>query len=217
MKGLLQKDFRLMVKQSRFFGLFGFVAVIFASMVKDTSFIISYLTFIGFMFTLSTINYDEFDNGNAFLFSLPITRRGYVMEKYGFGLLMGGSCWLFGTLIALVSGQVRGTNSIQDTLEMALVFFPVMLLILEMMIPFQLKFGGEKGRIAAIVMAGIVFIVFLGVAEIAKMMHVDLNGLLNRLETMDGRVLGVFAAAVSIAGLLLSGRISVAIMEKKEF
>ena len=139
------------------------------------------------------------------------------MEKYGFGLLMGGSCWLFGTLIALVSGQVRGTNSIQDTLEMALVFFPVMLLILEMMIPFQLKFGGEKGRIAAIVMAGIVFIVFLGVAEIAKMMHVDLNGLLNRLETMDGRVLGVFAAAVSIAGLLLSGRISVAIMEKKEF
>ena len=49
------------------------------------------------------------------------------------------------------------------------------------------------------------------------MMHVDLNGLLNRLETMDGRVLGVFAAAVSIAGLLLSGRISVAIMEKKEF
>ena len=217
MKGLLQKDFRLMVKQSRFFGTIGFVAVIFPSMVKDTSFIISYLTFIGFMFTLSTINYDEFDNGNAFLFSLPITRRGYVMEKYGFGLLMGGSCWLFGTLIALVSGQVRGTNSIQDTLEMALVFFPVMLLILEMMIPFQLKFGGEKGRIAAIVMAGIVFIVFLGVAEIAKMMHVDLNGLLNRLETMDGRVLGVFAAAVSIAGLLLSGRISVAIMEKKEF
>ena len=65
MKGLLQKDFRLMVKQSRFFGTIGFVAVIFASMVKDTSFIISYLTFIGFMFTLSTINYDEFDNAEV--------------------------------------------------------------------------------------------------------------------------------------------------------
>ncbi len=217
MKGLLQKDFRLMVKQSSFFSTIGFVAVIFASVVKDTSFIISYLTFIGFMFTLSTINYDEFDNGNAFLFSLPITRRGYVMEKYGFGLIMGGVCWLFGTLIALISGQVRGTNSIQDTLGIALVFFPVMLLILEMMIPFQLKFGGEKGRIAAIVMAGIVFIVFLGAAKIAETMHVDLNGLLNRLETMDERVLGVLVAAVSVAGLLLSGRISVSIMEKKEF
>ena len=217
MKGLLIKDFKLLKNQKNFFIILIAIVIGMSAYMEDVSFIIGYLTFICSMFTLSSISYDEFDNGNAFLFSLPITRRGYVMEKYGFGLLMGGSCWLFGTLIALVSGQVRGTNSIQDTLEMALVFFPVMLLILEMMIPFQLKFGGEKGRIAAIVMAGIVFIVFLGVAEIAKMMHVDLNGLLNRLETMDGRVLGVFAAAVSIAGLLLSGRISVAIMEKKEF
>lgn len=217
MKGLLQKDFRLMVKQSKFFSTIAFITVIFASVVEDTSFIISYLTFIGFMFTLSTISYDEFDNGNAFLFSLPITRRGYVLEKYGFGLLMGGSCWMFATVIALVSGQVRGTNSIYDTLGVAFVIIPVMLLLLAMIIPFQLKFGGEKGRIAAIAMVGIVFIFFLGAAKIAELMHIDLNGLLNRLETMNTRVLGIFAIAVAIGGLLLSGRISISIMEKKEF
>ena len=34
---------------------------------------------------MSSISYDEFDNGNAFLFSLPITRKDYVLEKYIFG------------------------------------------------------------------------------------------------------------------------------------
>ena len=66
-------------------------------------------------------------------------------------------------------------------------------------------------------MVGIVFIVFLGVAKITKTMHIDLSGLLNRIETMDTRMLGVAAIAVSIGVLLLSGRISVTIMEKKEF
>lgn len=217
MKGLLQKDFRLMVKQSKFFSTIAFITVIFAGVVENISFIISYLTFIGFMFTLSTISYDEFDNGNAFLFSLPITRRGYVVEKYGFGLLMGGSCWIFATLIAVVCGQVRRTNSINDSLAVAFMIIPVMLLLLAIILPFQLKFGGEKGRIAAIAMVGIVFIVFLGVAKITKTMHIDLSGLLNRIETMDTRMLGVAAIAVSIGVLLLSGRISVTIMEKKEF
>ena len=46
-----------------------------------TSFPIGFLGFVGALFSLSSISYDEFDNGNAFLFSLPITRKDYVLDK----------------------------------------------------------------------------------------------------------------------------------------
>ena len=72
MKGLLIKDMKLMLNQKKFFVTIGFIAVMMAGVVKDTSFIISYMTVLGAMFTISTISYDEFDNGNAFLFSTTL-------------------------------------------------------------------------------------------------------------------------------------------------
>ena len=89
MKGLLIKDFKLMMMQKNFFLSIIAIAVVLTVFVKNPSFIIGYLTFIGSVFTLSTISYDEFDNGNAFLFSLPITRKLYALEKYVFGFLTG--------------------------------------------------------------------------------------------------------------------------------
>ncbi len=56
------------------------------------------------LFTLSTISYDEFDNGNAFLFSLPITRAGYVVEKYCFALILALSAWTISTLLVVIAG-----------------------------------------------------------------------------------------------------------------
>lgn len=68
MKGLLIKDFKLMMMQKNFFLSIIAIAVVLTVFVKNPSFIIGYLTFIGSVFTLSTISYDEFDNGNAFYF-----------------------------------------------------------------------------------------------------------------------------------------------------
>ena len=90
MKGLLIKDFKLLQGQKNFFITIIAIAGIMAIFMEDASFIIGYMTFVGSLFTLSTISYDEFDNGNAFLFSLPITRKDYILEKYGFGLIVGG-------------------------------------------------------------------------------------------------------------------------------
>jgi hypothetical protein len=217
MKGLLIKDIKLMLNQKKFFITIGFIALMLVSVVKDTSFIISYITFIGALFTLSTINYDEYDNGNAFLFSLPVTRSGYVAEKYGFGLMMGGSCWLFSLLIAIVSGEVRKTAAAWDILLTAIEIFPVILILLAMMIPFQLKFGGEKGRIAAIAVVGAVFVVCILVGKAADIMEIDLIDLLNRMPKLGwGAIVGLTMAAAA-ALLLLSASISVAIMKKKEF
>ena len=90
MTGLLIKDLKLMMMQRNALLMVGVIAVMVVMGGTDPSFVITYLTFIGVMYTMNTLSYDGADNGNAFLFSLPITRKGYVVEKYVFGLL-GGS------------------------------------------------------------------------------------------------------------------------------
>ena len=90
MKGLMIKDLKLMKAQKNFFLLILAVAVGMILFSEDVTFGLGFLTFVVSLFTLSTISYDEFDNGNAFLFSLPITRQTYVFEKYSLSLLLGG-------------------------------------------------------------------------------------------------------------------------------
>ena len=81
MKGLLIKDLKLLKGQKNFFVVLIVIAIVLSVSMSSPSFVIGYMTFIGAVFTLSTISYDEFDNGNAFLFTLPFSRMDYVIEK----------------------------------------------------------------------------------------------------------------------------------------
>ena len=65
MRGLLIKDFKLMKGQKNFFIITLVAGVGMAAFMDDASFVIGYMTFLGAMFTLSSISYDEFDNGNT--------------------------------------------------------------------------------------------------------------------------------------------------------
>ena len=94
MKGLLIKDFKLMKNQKNFFFIMIFIAAAMLFAEFESTFVVSYFTMIASMFVLSTISYDEYDNGYAFLFSMPFSRTSYVKEKYIFSILMGGGAWL---------------------------------------------------------------------------------------------------------------------------
>ena len=98
MKGLLIKDFKLLKGQKNFFMTITAISIIMIIVSPGTSFPIGFLGFVGALFSLSSISYDEFDNGNAFLFSLPITRKDYVLEKYIFGLISGIMFLLLGKM-----------------------------------------------------------------------------------------------------------------------
>ena len=143
MKGLLIKDFKLLKVQKNFFLLILCIAIgmeIFTN-ITSSSFIIGFLSFVATLFTLSSISYDEFDNGNAFLFSLPITRKSYVTEKYGFGMIMGSSFWAFGTLIVILKEIIAMKYVSIDTIMAAFIILPIVFSVLAIMLPFQLKFG----------------------------------------------------------------------------
>lgn len=216
MKGLLIKDFKLLKSQKNFFLLIAITAIGMSGL-KDSSFAIGYMAFFGSLFTISSISYDEFDNGNAFLFSLPITRKSYVIEKYSFGLLMGSSSWLLATLIVVITEQIKNTTLTTDIIMMALIIIPAMIFSLAVMLPFQFKFGGEKSRIALIAVVGMLIVIGIIIVKIANIFHIDLLSMFDNLPAMSMRTLIIAAIGIAVAALLLSFNISVKIMNKKEF
>ncbi len=217
MKGLLIKDFNLMKMQKKFFLIIVVMAIVIAFTSNDVSFILGYITFTMPLFTLSTMNYDEFDNGNAFLFTLPVSRKDYVVEKYCFGLLLETVSLALAVILLLLVGMAKGMGMVSDTLIGSPAVAAVMVVFLSVMIPLQIKFGAEKGRIAMIVVGGVVVGVGFGGIQILKMSKVDIAGLLGNVPELSYGVVFAIATAIVIAILLTSIKISIAIINKKEY
>lgn len=217
MKGLLIKDFKLLKGQKNFFMAIMAISIIMIITSPGTSFPIGFLGFVGSLFSLSSISYDEFDNGNAFLFSLPITRKDYVLEKYIFGLISGMTSLLLGTVISLVAIGITKTGSFNEIFITAGSLFPTILLILSIMLPFILKFGGEKGRIAIIGVMGFIFVIGLLLIKATEFKKIDLYALLKKLPQFEPQMYVLLFLLLSVIVLTISYLISLAIMKKKEF
>ncbi len=217
MKGLLIKDLKLMKNMRNTLIIIAIVALGMSFYTSDMSFIVVYLAVISTSFTSSTISYDEFENGNAFLFSLPVSRRDYAVEKHLFSLLMCGGGWLAGSVLTVCGGVFRDGLDPAESVMAALVLLPVAIGLSSFMIPVHLKYSGEKGRIVMIILMGGVFLIVISGAKIAEKLGIDFRELGERMPVMsDGMGLAA-ALGISLVLLLVSCKISIRIMEHKEF
>ena len=134
-----------------------------------------------------------------------------------FGLILGLGAWTVFTLLALVSNGFRRILPTGELMISAAMILPMFLVILAVMLPIQLRFGGEKGRIALIAALGILILLGLAVVKIAKGMGIDLAGLLDALPIISVGVLLAGALVAAVLLLLLSVWISLGIIKRKEF
>ena len=218
MKGLLVKDFKLMMLQKNFLLLI--LAIVIGMMIlsDDMVFPIGFLSFIASLFTVSTISYDDFDNGNAFLFTLPITRNNYVIEKYFLGLLFGCIAWILATVLGIIVTVLKDILPVTDLVQSSLIILPMMIVVQAIMLPFQLKFGGDKGRIAMIGAFGALAVISIVIVKGAEaIFKVDLISLLDNLPTVSMGVFLAITIIIALLMLLISTKISLSIMNKKEF
>ncbi len=218
MKGLLVKDFKLMMLQKNFLLLI--LAIVIGMMIftDDVVFPLGFLSFIVSLFTVSTISYDDFDNGNAFLFTLPITRNNYVIEKYSLGLLFGCIAWILATVLGIIATVLKDTLPVSDLVQSSLIILPMMIVVQAIMLPFQLKFGGDKGRIAMIGAFGALAVIVLVIVKGADVIfNIDLVSLLDNLPTVSMGFFLTITIIIALLMLLVSMKISLSIMNKKEF
>lgn len=216
MKGLFVKDMQLLAKQKKLI-LMMFVLSIFLTFEMTSSYVISYLTFVFAFLAVASLSLDEADNGYAFLFTLPVKRKTYILEKYIFAFLATGASCIVGCLLSLVFYITRGQMDIclQGILQ-AIIVFPGMLVFISFMYPCEFKFGSEQSRIImACTIACVMVIGYLGIRMMAKAeldIRVIAKWFKDHLVWMD---LGLFAGALLVYAI--SALISVQIMNKKEF
>ncbi|HIZ40031.1 MAG TPA: ABC-2 transporter permease [Candidatus Anaerobutyricum stercoris] len=211
MKGLLIKDFKLMKMQKRFFLLILLVGVVITFSSYDVAFTTGFMASVSSLFSISSISYDEFDNGNAFLFSLPISRRTYAVEKYIFGAILGCCAWVLAMIIAISVGFLKGIHPDTETWFSAFLILSMMFVILALMLPFQLKFGGERGRIVLLLVIG-------GLAPNGlELIGIDLLAMLDAMPAVNAGIMSFITLLIALLFLGVSCLISIGIVQKKEF
>ena len=94
---------------------------------------------------------------------------------------------------------------------------PIMIVVQAIMLPFQLKFGAEKGRIALIAVFMAVFVVVYGLAKALDANIMNLNRLIETGQKLGTAGVAAVIALIAVAALVVSAGISTRILSKKEF
>ena len=217
MKGLFVKDIELMKQQKQFFILVVVMGVILnlAGGSGSVSFATGYFTIVTAIFAITTISYDEFDNGLAFLMTLPVTRKQYVAEKYLLGAGLTAVAWGIATITGVIcKGVAELQVCLSEKIIGTLIYIPLALLVLAVSLPLVIHFGAEKGRYIAMVMWVVIIAVVYALIKTmglsADAVDAWLNGL-NRGMVLAGVVLFTVIVYMGSFG------IGVRLMEKKEF
>ena len=201
MKGLLVKDFLLMMKSKKVILFMLFIGIIGG--INDISFATGYILMVLAILSLSTISYDEANHGLKTLFTLPISKSDYVKEKYLFSLIITGIGF---ALVAILNCFSK--SGFMETF----IIVSTDLLLLALSLPFQLKEGNEKGRIVLfVVVFGCTFLfAFLNqfFSEFFESMEETLNAL-------DPTMFSVGLLITSIILYIISMMISIRIYNKK--
>lgn len=217
MKGLLVKDLRLVLQQKKFFVLLLFLAIML-NFNSDGTFAIGYLTGVGSIFVLSSITYDEYDNGYLFLMTLPIMKKSFAVEKYVFGIIINICAWTTGFLISLIFIIYKGGGfSPLDLLTESIIFIPVFSILISILLPLQLKFGYEKGKIAMVIAFAIIALVSVLCIKGLLVIGIDIEAYYNSLSGLHAALVDLIAFVTAAAAAAISCAASIRIMEKREF
>ncbi|MEY8353450.1 ABC-2 transporter permease [Lachnospiraceae bacterium 54-53] len=217
MKGMLIKDFMLLKNQKNFFMIICLVVAVMYFTNMNSVFAINYMTLMITMFTISTISYDEFDNGFSYLFTLPVSRKGYVAEKYLFGLITGGAAWCAAALLTAGAAVLKQKPVLNELFPSALIYLLLVLVLLTVSLPLHLKFGAEKSRMALLGVFGIVFAAVFCIVRGMRYLNYNTDVILAGLRTINPSVFMGGLGIVCVAAFIFSYFVSVRIMEKKQF
>ena len=179
---------------------------------------VSYITMLLSIFTLSTISYDEFDNGMSFLMTLPIERKTYAQEKYVFAGMTSLFSAVGTSVLAYIMGMVMGNPvDMTEVVGVACLIILVSWLMLAITIPLQIKYGAEKGRIAMILAIGALFGIFYVLAKVLSSTGTDMNGVVVFLTSLEPWQIVLGAVIVTVIMLIISYTICVRIINKMEY
>ena len=217
MAGLFEKDIRLILRNKQMVIVAAFMALMM-SFSGSIEMVLPYLTIFGTMFSVSTISFDEVDNGYSYIMTLPVTYKDYVYEKYMFCTAGGIAAGLVTMVFFLISTGIRNDSIITisgNTVTAAMSISDVTIAF--PLIPVQLRFGNSKSRIFIMVLIGAVIASVYVMDRVVGDVEQKAAAL---IKSVDGikplyGIIGVVAATMII--LAVSVMCSMRVMRRKQY
>lgn len=216
MKGLLIKDLRILSGAQKTTLIFLGIFEIWFACMGMAQMALGYTVILSVFLSVGTINYDEFNHGMQFLFTLPFERKEYVREKYLLGILVGGAGAVLGFVIVSIRNIITTGGFVWSQLGLVIGAYLMGVLILCVSLPIQLKFGTEIGRMVSLLVYGVLGMIGAIVLITLQEFSVDGSGILAWLEGQIGVAAAVPGGMLYLALIALSYKLSVRIVEKKE-
>lgn len=190
MKGLFLKDFRYMLTQKNFIILILIIGLAINLTMGDSYyFALGYVTFLGVILGVTTSSMDDQKSGMSFLFTLPISRKQYVTEKYLFSVLMMLLFCGIGLMVVFLTRWIKHYDTpFSDIIFTAFGCFVCLFFFLGLMLPLTLKFGEEHSRLAYFITLGAFLIVMI-----------PMVALINFLNTQSALLLSLHFGIISLA------------------
>jgi len=219
MKGLLVKDMRILLRQKTTFLIIILLGIFMGTNGGNISFSMGYMLFVSATFTITTIGYDYFEKGMTFLFTLPVSRKMYVMEKYVMALFIGLAVSLIGFLLNFIAGFFGALVPWGEFAVTVVICLAMSMLMIALYVPVYIKCGPEKSRVAILIVIGAIAAIgylsylILKVKSVQKLL-MPVVGVLEKMTAGQFIAIGVALWMVLMAVSVL---VSVKIIEKKEF
>lgn len=210
MLGLIKKDFSIIRANLKSVIIIFVVYLVMAFQGNlDMSFIVP---LIGLMLFISTFSYDDFNNFNAFVSTLPNGRKNAVKAKYIASIILIIILAVISLGVTILINYVRtNTFNISEIIMGLMGTLLSCIIIISLLYPIILKFGSTNGRI-------ILFSVVFGISAIIGIIarFVDMTFLINIVNSIDD-IAFIVIPIISIVLLLISYIISYKIYINKEF
>lgn len=156
MKGLLLKDWYMAKKYCRAHLLIAIVFIAASIYVgEENMFFITYPCI--FIATVPTVllSYDERCKWDEYCGTLPCSKKQFVSEKFLVGLIVTLPLIIITAVIFAVRAGLEGHFNFGETIEIVSVLAIISAFVSSVTLPFMIKLGVEKGRIAYYVMIGV--------------------------------------------------------------
>ena len=213
MRVLLAKDIRLFRSMKNVVLIY--VAMIAASIIfgqKQMGVMLINLCVVMFTYlSMSTMSYDDFDNGMEFILTLPTSKKIYAIEKYVLAVITLVVMSIVGAGLLVALG-LEFNAAILDIAPMAV----IAIVLVSINLPLTLKFGSEKTKM-------LTMILFMGLGSLVGTLGTsNLNEILNsdlvkKIMSLGKLQLGIGIGLMAIIILFVSYCISIKISENKEY
>jgi hypothetical protein len=213
MKGLIAKDL-LLIRQQLPSVLIVVICGIFMAFSFEPQIVIGYIAMVSAMTVAGTVGYDEYQNGLRFLFTLPVSKKTYVYEKY---LLTMAAVFISGLLASCIAYFITAVirhdpMDFIDLLTSYVMMTSVILIMCGVTLLVRIHFGSEKGRIIQFVIYGILLVALLLGTKIISLLNIKVSApTVLPHETLPIVLIG------AIIIFMVMEKITAGLMEKKEF